>query len=275
MAAQADRPCSALAYGDVKRVELAMALAHDPLLLLMDEPTAGMAPGERVALMQLTRQLAQQRRMGVLFTEHSMDVVSVRPTVWPCWCAASCWPKVRRKPFATMRACSRPTSVPASFLKTAMNQMHSNQRLMDKGKSPKLLEVQNLDAWYGAAHILHQVSLAVGRGEVVALMGRNGAGKSTTLKSIAALVPRREGSIRFMGEAIEKKASHQIAQRGLGYVPEDRRIFTELTVLENLEVGKQKPRRWPDGRPCRTGRPKSCLRCSPTWARCPSAWAGA
>jgi branched-chain amino acid transport system ATP-binding protein len=128
-----------------------------------------------------------------------------------------------------------------------MNQMHSNQRLMDKGKSPKLLEVQNLNAWYGAAHILHQVSLAVGRGEVVALMGRNGAGKSTTLKSIAALVPRREGSIRFMGEAMEKKASHQIAQRGLGYVPEDRRIFTELTVLENLEVGKQKPRRWPDG----------------------------
>ncbi|ACY30976.1 ABC transporter ATP-binding protein [Comamonas thiooxydans] len=128
-----------------------------------------------------------------------------------------------------------------------MNQMHSNQRLMDKGKSPKLLEVQNLDAWYGAAHILHQVSLAVGRGEVVALMGRNGAGKSTTLKSIAALVPHREGSIRFMGEAIEKKASHQIAQRGLGYVPEDRRIFTELTVLENLEVGKQKPRQWPDG----------------------------
>lgn len=75
MQAQADRPCSALAYGDVKRVELAMALAHDPLLLLMDEPTAGMAPGERVALMQLTRQIAQKRQMGVLFTEHSMDVV--------------------------------------------------------------------------------------------------------------------------------------------------------------------------------------------------------
>ena len=75
MEAQADRPCSELAYGDVKRVELAMALANDPQLLLMDEPTAGMAPGERVALMQLTRQIAQQRRMGVLFTEHSMDVV--------------------------------------------------------------------------------------------------------------------------------------------------------------------------------------------------------
>ncbi|RGE42052.1 ABC transporter ATP-binding protein [Comamonas testosteroni] len=128
-----------------------------------------------------------------------------------------------------------------------MNQNHSSQRMIDMDKSPKLLEVDGLNAWYGAAHILHGVSLNVGRGEVVALMGRNGAGKSTTLKSIAALVPRREGAIRFMGEAINKKASHQIAQRGLGYVPEDRRIFTELTVQENLEVGRQKPRQWPDG----------------------------
>ena len=118
---------------------------------------------------------------------------------------------------------------------------------MDKGQSQKLLEIDGLNAWYVAAHILHDVALNVGRGEVVALMGRNGAGKSTTLKSIAALVPRREGRIRFMGESIAQKASHQIAQRGLGYVPEDRRIFTELTVLENLEVGRQKPRQWPDG----------------------------
>ena len=128
-----------------------------------------------------------------------------------------------------------------------MNQMHSSQRLIDKGQIQKLLEVQHLNAWYGAAHILHGVNLNVGRGEVVALMGRTGAGKSTTLKSIAALVPRREGQMDFMGESIAKKASHQIAQRGLGYVPEDRRIFTELTVLENLEVGRQKQRQWPDG----------------------------
>lgn len=130
-----------------------------------------------------------------------------------------------------------------------MNENHGSSRLMDKGQSQKMLEVVDLNAWYGAAHILHGVSLNVGRGEVVALMGRNGAGKSTTLKSIAALVPRREGQIRFMGQAIDQKASHQIAQRGLGYVPEDRRIFTELTVLENLEVGRQKPRQWPDGAP--------------------------
>ncbi|HRO82180.1 MAG TPA: ABC transporter ATP-binding protein, partial [Alicycliphilus denitrificans] len=75
MAAQAHRPCSELAYGDVKRVELAMALAHAPRLLLMDEPTAGMAPAERLALMRLVQRLARERRMAVLFTEHSMDVV--------------------------------------------------------------------------------------------------------------------------------------------------------------------------------------------------------
>ena len=75
MVAQADRPCSVLAYGDVKRVELAIALAHAPRLLLMDEPTAGMAPQERHALMALTQQLVRERGIGVLFTEHSMDVV--------------------------------------------------------------------------------------------------------------------------------------------------------------------------------------------------------
>jgi branched-chain amino acid transport system ATP-binding protein len=75
MAAQADRPCGVLAYGDIKRVELAVALAHEPALLLMDEPTAGMAPAERVDLMALTARLVRERGLGVLFTEHDMDVV--------------------------------------------------------------------------------------------------------------------------------------------------------------------------------------------------------
>ena len=113
--------------------------------------------------------------------------------------------------------------------------------------APTLLQVEGLNAWYGAAHILHGVSLSVGRGEVVALMGRNGAGKSTTLKAIAGLVERRDGKALFMGADISRKAPYQIARLGLGYVPEDRRIFTELTVLENLKVGRQKARCWPSG----------------------------
>ena len=110
-----------------------------------------------------------------------------------------------------------------------------------------LLAAQDLAAWYGAAQILFDVSLDVGRGEVVALMGRNGAGKSTTLKTIMGMVPKRRGSIQFMGHDLSRAEPHDCARLGLGFVPEDRRVFTDLTVMENLEVGKQPPRQWPDG----------------------------
>jgi branched-chain amino acid transport system ATP-binding protein len=110
-----------------------------------------------------------------------------------------------------------------------------------------MLEVQSLNAWYGAAHILFDLSFQVGRGEVVALMGRNGAGKSTTIKAIMGLMARRSGTVRFCGEDISKLRSFEIARRGLGFVPEDRRIFSDLTVLENLDIGRQSPRRFPDG----------------------------
>jgi branched-chain amino acid transport system ATP-binding protein len=105
-----------------------------------------------------------------------------------------------------------------------------------------MLKVEKLNAWYGRAHILADVALEVNAGEVVVLLGRNGAGKSTTLKSIIGLVAQKSGTIEFAGQRIEGWAAHRIAQAGLGYVPEERRIFTELTVLENLEVGRQKPR---------------------------------
>jgi len=110
-----------------------------------------------------------------------------------------------------------------------------------------LLETHGLNAWYGAAQILFDIELQVGRGEVVALMGRNGAGKSTTLKALMGLLARRSGRIDFMGHDLSNAAPHVAARLGLGYVPEDRRIFGDLTVLENLEVGRQPPRLWPDG----------------------------
>ncbi len=109
-----------------------------------------------------------------------------------------------------------------------------------------LLEAKALCAWYGAAQILFDVALQVRRGEVVALMGRNGAGKSTTLKALMGLVQRR-GSVVFLEQDISNREAHHAARLGLGFVPEDRRVFTDLTVLENLEVGRQAPRRWPDG----------------------------
>lgn len=119
---------------------------------------------------------------------------------------------------------------------------------MTENASVPLLQVQGLNAWYGAAQILFDVSLQVGRGEVVALMGRNGAGKSTTLKALMGMVARR-GSVQFLGHDIARREPHEIARLGLGYVPEERRIFTDLSVMDNLEVGRQRPRRWPDGTP--------------------------
>jgi branched-chain amino acid transport system ATP-binding protein len=104
------------------------------------------------------------------------------------------------------------------------------------------LEVRGLNAGYGRAQVLFNVALEVREGEVVALLGRNGAGKSTTLKAIMGLVPPRSGEVTLNGERISHLEPHQIARLGLGYVPEDRRIFTDLTVTENLEVGRQAPR---------------------------------
>ncbi len=113
--------------------------------------------------------------------------------------------------------------------------------------SEVLLRATKLCAWYGAAQILFDVDLQVKRGEVVALMGRNGAGKSTTLKCLMGMLARRSGQVGFMGRDISRSEPHAVARAGLGFVPEDRRIFSDLTVLENLEVGRQPARCWPDG----------------------------
>ncbi|MFL9927272.1 ABC transporter ATP-binding protein [Herbaspirillum lusitanum] len=105
-----------------------------------------------------------------------------------------------------------------------------------------LLKVSGLNAFYGRAHILFDVALEVGRGEVVALMGRNGAGKSTTMKSIMGLLDRAQGKVEFRGSDISRAKPFQISRMGMGFVPEDRRVFADLSVMENLEVGRQPAR---------------------------------
>lgn len=102
-----------------------------------------------------------------------------------------------------------------------------------------MLELKNVNTFYGKAHILDNLSFTIGGGEVVSLLGRNGAGKTTTVKSIMQLVKPESGEIDFDGIALNRLAPHQVAQLGIGYVPEDRRIFTDLTILENLEVGRK------------------------------------
>ncbi|PTW59027.1 amino acid/amide ABC transporter ATP-binding protein 2 (HAAT family) [Breoghania corrubedonensis] len=102
-----------------------------------------------------------------------------------------------------------------------------------------MLTLEGVHSFYGKAHILNGLGFSVDRGEVVALLGRNGAGKTTTMKSIMQLVRPRRGQVCFHGSQITGMPPHKVARLGLGYVPEERRIFTDLTILENLEVGRQ------------------------------------
>jgi branched-chain amino acid transport system ATP-binding protein len=262
---QADRPCSALAYGDLKRLELAMALANEPRLLLMDEPTAGMAPNERHALMALTRSLVNQRGVAVLFTEHSMDVVfehadHILVMARGALIAQGTPAQVQTdtqvqavyfgsgKTFggANGSGHAKAQQLQESTLTSGMTEAVKTSAATTAVTSP-LLRVQGLSAWYGAAQVLFDAQLHVQRGEVVALIGSNGAGKSSTLKAIMGLMPRRTGHVVFAGLDISNAEPYQAARLGLGYVPEDRRIFSDLTVLENLQLGVQTARRFADG----------------------------
>lgn len=105
-----------------------------------------------------------------------------------------------------------------------------------------MLELSSINSFYGKAHILRDLSFSISAGEVVSLLGRNGAGKTTTVKSIMQLVKPQSGEVSFEGHELTRLPTHKVAKLGIGYVPEERRIFTDLTIRENLEVGRQSPR---------------------------------
>jgi len=105
-----------------------------------------------------------------------------------------------------------------------------------------ILDVRQINTYYDTSHILFDVSLSVDRGEIVCLLGRNGAGKTTTMRSIMGLTPPKSGSIQFHGEDLRSRPPHYNAQKGMGYVPDNRLIFPDLTVLENLELGRKVPK---------------------------------
>jgi branched-chain amino acid transport system ATP-binding protein len=116
-----------------------------------------------------------------------------------------------------------------------------------------ILEVREINTFYGTSHILFDVSMSVDRGEVVCLLGRNGAGKTTTMRSIMGLSPAKSGSIQFQGEEIRGKPPYFIARKGMGYVPDNRLIFPDLTVRENLELARKVPKGY-EGDPWTTDR---------------------
>jgi branched-chain amino acid transport system ATP-binding protein len=107
-----------------------------------------------------------------------------------------------------------------------------------------MLDVRSIHTYYGLSHILFDVSITVSKGEVVGLLGRNGAGKSTTMRSIMGLTPPKEGTVMFKGEDVTNVKPFQLFRKGMGYVPDDRRVFADLTVDDNLEIVYQRDSAW-------------------------------
>jgi ABC-type branched-subunit amino acid transport system ATPase component len=229
-----DATVADLSYGGQRLVEMGVALAARPRMLLLDEPLAGLAAAERERVTALIRGLTEH--MAVLMVEHDIDrvfAVADRVTVMNEGrvLAEGGGAEVRAHP-----------EVQRVYLGAGVPRATS--RATAAAGAP-LLELADVNTYYGKSHILHNVSLAVRHGEVTALLGRNGAGKSSTFKSILGLVPPRSGSIRFDGAEIAGAAPERVARAGIGFVPQGRRLFSGLTVEENLRLGALRRRRGP------------------------------
>ena len=242
----ADAVVADLPYGAKKRLELALALAGLPessdkgeRLLLLDEPAAGLAPAERADMMALVRQVAAQG-VTVLYTEHNMDAVfGVADRVLVLMqgrLVADGTPEVvAQNPLVRERYLGQDfghSGAADPGTKPPVIARHEAAR-------PSMLAVEDLNAWWGHAQALFGVNLQVGEGELVVLQGLNGAGKSTLLQALIGVGPRVQGHVRWDGQPIDGWPAHRRAQAGLGFVAEDRRLFTGLSVQENLWIAAQ------------------------------------
>ena len=234
LAQRATEAAAVLSHGDRRLLEIALALACEPRMLLLDEPTAGMGSGERDRVLDQIRALAARGSLTILLVEHDMEVVfglAERIVVLHQGKIVADGPPQRIRDDARVREIYLGNANVAPFAAPA----HAGA---------PLLEISRLDAGYGLAHVLHEVRFEVARGEIVALLGRNGVGKTTTLRSIAGLnTPWRGSSIRVAGKPVAGEPPERIAALGISYVPDDRRIFADLTAAENLKIARLALRR--------------------------------
>ena len=229
-------PVSTLSYGGQRLMEIGLALTARPRLLLLDEPLAGLAAAERERIVAMVKSLA--RHMGVLLVEHDIDrVFEFADSI-----TAMANGVVLIE--GNAEQVSGDQQVQEVYLgsgrKIVMAGSGDRAHLpSSRDLSPPdiLLELEGVNTYYGKSHILYDVSLVAREHQVTALLGRNGAGKSSTIKSIMGLVPTASGTIRFDGTPINGRSPERIARAGIGLVPQGRRLFPGLTVAENLKLG--------------------------------------
>ncbi|MCU0869146.1 MAG: ATP-binding cassette domain-containing protein [Burkholderiales bacterium] len=255
--AAADRAASTLAWGDGKRLELAIALAAEPRVLLLDEPTAGVGDAERHALMALASRVARTRGAALLFTEHDMDVVFAHAdrivVLDHGRVIADAAPKAVRDD-ARVRAAylgdldAPPTAPGPVAVRSAAHDPASSAAVpATAAASAPRLALRALGAGWGASvglgTAVDALDLEVRDGEAVGLLGRNGAGKSTTLKAVLGLTRWRRGAVAMSGIDLTPHDPAAAARAGIGWVPEGRRLFADLTVDEHLRAVARDPGR--------------------------------
>ena len=221
-----------LPHVDRRLVEIARSLATKPGVLLLDEPAAGLMHADKVSLAKLLRQLADAG-ITVVLVEHDMEMVM---GISDHILAVDAGTPII---FGSPQAVQNDPQVIAAYLGDGDMKARPRPIPFEVGASP-VIETLRLTAGYGAAPVLQSVDLKVQQGEMVALLGANGAGKSTFLTALAGLLRPVKGSIVLNNEYIHTLAPHQIVEQGLILVPEGRQVFPELTVRENIELGAYK-----------------------------------
>ncbi len=228
-----DIEASSLSYGGQRLLEIGLALTTRPRLLLLDEPLVGLAAQERERIVGLIKALSNY--IAILFIEHDIDrVFDVSDNI-------TVMNRATVLVSGTPDAVRENKEVQVAYLGSGKSLVEHEGR--DDGaieRDKKLLQLQAINTFYGKSHILNDVSLEICKGEVVALLGRNGAGKSSTVKSIMGIAPIASGKVIFDGTDISRRSPEQIAGMGIGLVPQGRRLFASLTVEENLKIGALK-----------------------------------
>ena len=235
LAARANDVAGTLPYGLQRRLEIARAMCLDPRFLCLDEPAAGLNPRESATLSQDLRRLTEDDGIGVLLIEHDMSVVmGVSDHIFVL-------DRGRRIAEGTPTQIRENPAVIAAYLGEPVTEAEAPSPLeVSKAAldaTTPLLEIRHLNAGYGPVEVLHDLDLDVGKGEIVALLGANGAGKSTMLRTLFGAPRPKSGDILFAGRPLQGLPAHEVARLGIAHVPEGRHIMPNMTIVENLQIG--------------------------------------